>query len=57
MATQSIGETTICKWKDNKLAAYSVGGDDCLRSQIYFAIPEMDKRGIHGTWWVNPGRG
>lgn len=52
-----IGETRICKWKDNKVAAFSVGGDDSLRSQLYFAIPEMDKRGIHGTWWVNPGRG
>ena len=39
------------------MAAYSVGGDDSLRSQLYFAIPEMDKRGLRGTWWVNPARG
>jgi peptidoglycan/xylan/chitin deacetylase (PgdA/CDA1 family) len=57
MTSLSFGETIICKWKDNKTAAYSVGGDDSLRSQLYFAIPEMDKRGIHGTWWINPGRG
>jgi len=54
---QLYHETLICKWKDGKVAAYSVGGDDSLRSQLYFAIPEMDRRGIHGTWWVNPGRG
>jgi hypothetical protein len=52
-----VGDTLICKWKDNKMAAYSIGGDDSLRSQLYFAIPEMDRRGIRGTWWVNPGRG
>jgi len=57
MDPSKIGETVVCKWKDGKLAAYSVGGDDSLRSQLLFAIPEMDRRGIHGTWWVNPGRG
>ncbi len=51
------GSTTICRWKSNKRAAYSIGGDDSLRSQLFFAIPEMDKRGLRGTWWVNPGRG
>lgn len=53
----AYGETIICKWKDNKTAAYSIGGDDSLRSQLFFAIPEMDRHGLHGTWWVNPGRG
>lgn len=57
MNSLSLGETLTCKWKDDKVAAYSIGGDDSLRSQLYFAIPEMDRRGIHGTWWVNPGRG
>ena len=57
MSNSLPGETIICKWKDNKTAAYSVGGDDSLRSQLFFAIPEMDRRGFKGTWWVNPGRG
>lgn len=57
MSSFSTGETSVCKWKGNRRAAYSVGGDDSLRSQLFFAIPEMDKRGIRGTWWVNPGRG
>lgn len=51
------GDTHICKWKDNKVAAFSVGGDDSLRSQTTFAIPLMTQRGIYGTWWVNTGRG
>jgi len=25
---QQIREALICKWKDGKVAAYSVGGDD-----------------------------
>jgi hypothetical protein len=51
------GDTAVCKWWGNKHAAYSVGGDDCLTSQIEFAIPEMTRRGIFGTWWVNCGLG
>ena len=57
MKSNILGKTVICKWKDNKTAAYSIGGDDSLRSQLFFAIPEMDRRGLRGTWWVNPGRG
>jgi hypothetical protein len=51
------GDTQICKWKDCKVAAFSIGGDDSLRSQTTFAIPAMTQRGIYGTWWVNTGRG
>src|SRR5215472_12801765 len=51
------GESHICKWKDCKIAAFSIGGDDSLRSQTTFAIPAMTQRGIYGTWWVNTGRG
>ncbi len=54
---EQIGETRICKWKEDRQAAFSIGGDDSLRSQLYFAIPEMDRKGIRGTWWVNPGLG
>ena len=61
LVTQSVwaapGDAHICKWKDNKVAAFSVGGDDSLRSQTTFAIPLMTQRGIYGTWWVNTGRG
>src|SRR5215471_798375 len=51
------GDTRICKWNDDKVAAFSVGGDDSLRSQTTFAIPLMTQRGIYGTWRVNTGRG
>ena len=38
------GESHICKWKDCKIAAFSIGGDDSLRSQTTFAIPAMTQR-------------
>lgn len=57
MDRPTIDETQICKWKGSRRAAYSVGGDDSLRSQLFFTIPEIDKRGIRGTWWMNLGRG
>lgn len=53
----ATGDTQICKWKSCKVAAFSIGGDDSLRSQTTFAIPLMTQRGIYGTWWVNTGRG
>lgn len=52
-----IGETAVCRWKDNKVAAFSIGGDDSVYSQLDFVIPEMQKRGFAGTFWVNAGRG
>jgi hypothetical protein len=56
--TQSAtGQTIICKWKDDKTAAFSIGGDDSVRSQLDFLIPELFKRGFAGTFWINPGRG
>jgi len=56
-AWAATGDTRVCKWKDCKVAAFSIGGDDSLRSQTTFAIPLMTQRGIYGTWWVNTGRG
>lgn len=52
-----LGQTTVCPWRDNKVAAFSIGGDDSVHSQLDFMIPEMLKRGFVGTFWVNPGRG
>jgi len=52
-----LGRTEVCRWKDNKVAAFSIGGDDSLHSQLDFMIPEMLKRGFRGTFWVNAGRG
>lgn len=57
MSSSDSDQTIICQWKDNKTAAFSMGGDDSLHSQLDFMIPEMLKRGFKGTFWVNAGRG
>ena len=57
MPDHEVGVAEICRWKGGRAGAFSVSGDDSLRSQILFAIPAMDQRGLAGTWWVNPGRG
>ncbi len=49
MSSSSLGLTDVCKWKGGAAGAFSISGDDSLRSQLFFAIPEMDKRGLVGT--------
>lgn len=34
MTKPIIGETVICKWKEGKTAAFSVGADDSLPRQL-----------------------
>jgi len=57
MTASTVGDTTICRWKNGATGAYSIGGDDNLNSQLDYALPAMTARGIYGTWWVNPARG
>jgi hypothetical protein len=52
---QSVGTTTVAKWKDNKEAAFSLNFDDSRPSHADIAIPELTKRGLVGTFFVNPG--
>jgi peptidoglycan/xylan/chitin deacetylase (PgdA/CDA1 family) len=52
-----IADTRICRYKNDKQAAYSLCADDSLDSQLDCMAPEMLKRGFVGTFWVNPGRG
>ncbi|MCK4966507.1 hypothetical protein KAS50_05725, partial [bacterium] len=48
------GATTIAKWKDNKSGAFSMGFDDALASHVDYCIPAFVKRGLTGSFWVNP---
>jgi hypothetical protein len=45
----------LCKWKDGKQAVYLLQFDDNLPSQLTNAIPELVKRGLVGTFYINPG--
>ena len=49
-----IGTTTVARWKDNKKGAYSMGFDDSMQSHHDHCIPNLIKRGLVGSFWVNP---
>jgi hypothetical protein len=50
------GETSVAKWKDDKDAAFSLNFDDSNTSQLDNAVPNLESRGLTGTFYVNPGK-
>jgi hypothetical protein len=51
------GPTQVARWKDNKTGALLLQFDDGCASHVTNAIPELKKRGLVGTFYVNPGKG
>lgn len=49
------GDTQVARWKDNKQAAISLMFDDSVPSDITTVVPELQKRKMTGTFYVNPG--
>jgi hypothetical protein len=49
-------ETRVAKWKDDKEAAFSLNFDDSNTSQLDNAVPNLESRGLTGTFYVNPGK-
>lgn len=49
--------TRVLKWKDGKRAPFMIEFDDSASSQLKNVIPELTKRGIPGTFYINPGNG
>jgi len=49
---QSALKTEIQHWPDGKVAAVALTFDDCVRSQLDFAVPELEKHGYRGTFFV-----
>lgn len=49
--------TRVLKWKDGKRAVFMIQFDDSASSQLKNVIPELTKRGIPGTFYINPGNG
>lgn len=47
----------ILKWKDGKQAVFMLAFDDSCASHVDNAIPELVKRGLVGTFYINPGNG
>ncbi len=50
--SENIG-VRIARFRDNKQAAISFTFDDGLREHYTLVAPELEKMGIHGTFWVN----
>ena len=54
--TRHYGDPQVMKFKDAKSAAFSMQFDDSMETQADFAIPEMNKRGLVGTFFINPAK-
>lgn len=56
-AADQVGSTRIAKWKDDKQAAFMLMFDDSCMTHVKNAIPELVKRKMTGTFYLNPGSG
>ncbi|BCM24245.1 polysaccharide deacetylase family protein [Methyloradius palustris] len=52
-----IGDTHVAYWKDNKSAAFLLMFDDSWPSHWQVVAPELLKRGMIATFYINPGKG
>jgi hypothetical protein len=57
VAADKIGATRVATLKDDKKAAFMLMFDDSCQSHVKNAIPELVKRGMVGTFYLNPGSG
>ena len=51
------GDTRIARWKDDRKAAFLLMFDDSWPSHWQVAAPELAKRGLTATFYINPGKG
>lgn len=56
-AADAIGTTRVAKWKDDRTAAFLLMFDDGWPGQLIVAIPELQKRGLTGTFYMVPEKG
>ena len=56
-AADKPGTTRVATWKDDKQAAFMLMFDDSCQTHVKNAIPELVKRGMVGTFYLNPGSG
>jgi len=56
-AVAEPGATQIAKWRDNRTAVFLLMFDDSWPSHFQVAVPELAKRGLTGTFYINPGKG
>ena len=52
----ATGDSQVTRWKDNRTACFLLMFDDSLPSAFQVAIPELVKRNMIATFYVNPGK-
>ncbi len=53
----NMADAEILKWKDGKKAVFMLEFDDSCVTHVTNAIPELKKRGMVGTFYINAGNG
>lgn len=56
-AADPVGTTHVARWKDDRKAAFLLMFDDGWPGQLMVAIPELQKRGLTGTFYMVPDKG
>ena len=56
-AADALGATRVATWQDDKQAAIMLMFDDSCMTDVTNAIPELVKRQLVGTFYLNPGGG
>ena len=56
LASQEVpGTTNVLKWKDGKNAVFLLMFDDSIPTDIKTVVPELTRRGMVGTFYINAG--
>jgi peptidoglycan/xylan/chitin deacetylase (PgdA/CDA1 family) len=55
-AVAEPGATHIAKWRDDRAAAFLLMFDDSCPSHFQVAAPELAKRNMVATFYINPGK-
>lgn len=51
-----VGSTRVARWQDDRKAAFLLMFDDSVPSHWQVAAPELVKRGLVATFYLNPGK-
>jgi peptidoglycan/xylan/chitin deacetylase (PgdA/CDA1 family) len=55
-AAETVGDTRIATWQDDRTAVFLLMFDDGWPSHFQVAAPELAKRGMSATFYLNPGK-
>jgi peptidoglycan/xylan/chitin deacetylase (PgdA/CDA1 family) len=56
-ADAAAGATQVARWKDGKAGAFMLMFDDSVPSDVKNVVPELTRRHLTGTFYINPAAG